>query len=120
MIADFETLCAWMYVLVSDLDAQTPPDPSAPMRPGPAAAVCSDAELLTMALVGECYGWDGETELREALAGASRSVSPPAGAHAVHASLQPPSAGVGCATQPAAARIAGHAGRCLRSAVCDR
>jgi len=62
MIADFETFCTWMYVLVSDLDAQTPPDPSAPMRPGP-AAVCSDAELLTMALVGECCGWDCETVL---------------------------------------------------------
>lgn len=62
MIADFETLCTWMYVLVSDLDAQLPADPTLPTRPGP-AAVCSDAELLTMALVGECYGWDRETEL---------------------------------------------------------
>lgn len=53
MIADFETFCTWMYVLISDLDAQTPPDPTAPARPGPAAS-CSDAELLTMAVVGEC------------------------------------------------------------------
>jgi len=60
MIADFETFCTWMYVLVSDLEAQMPNAVS--VRPGP-PAVCSDAELLTMALVGECYGWDRETEL---------------------------------------------------------
>ena len=29
-------------------------------RPGP-QPVCSDSELLTMALVGECRGWDEET-----------------------------------------------------------
>jgi len=62
MITDFETFCTWMYVLVSDLDTQTPRDPILPTRPGP-AAVCSDAELLTMALVAECCGWDRETEL---------------------------------------------------------
>ena len=31
-------------------------------RPGPAPA-CSDSELLTMIVVGECCGWDQETDL---------------------------------------------------------
>jgi hypothetical protein len=46
-------------VLVSDLFA-----PLAPLcaRPGP-APVCTDAELSTMAIVGECCGWDQETVL---------------------------------------------------------
>lgn len=59
MIRDFDDLCTWMYVLVSDLYA-----PLAPLlaRPGPVPA-CSDAEVITMALVGECYGWDQETVL---------------------------------------------------------
>jgi hypothetical protein len=59
MITDFADFCTWMYVLVSDLYT-----PIAPyfQRPGPAPA-CSDAELLTIALVSECCGWDQETEL---------------------------------------------------------
>jgi hypothetical protein len=31
-------------------------------RPGPAPK-CPDSELLAMALIGECCGWDLETEL---------------------------------------------------------
>ena len=31
-------------------------------RPGP-APVCSDSELIAMAIVGECRGWDLETEM---------------------------------------------------------
>jgi IS5 family transposase len=48
-----------MYVIVDDLWTQI-----APLfhRPGP-APLCSDSELLTMALIGECRGWDIETEL---------------------------------------------------------
>jgi hypothetical protein len=48
-----------MYVLVDDLCKQI-----APLfhRPGP-APLCSDSELLAMALIGECRGWDIETEL---------------------------------------------------------
>jgi hypothetical protein len=59
MIDDFDDFCLWMYVVVDDLWRGL-----APLfkRPGP-AAVCSDSELLTMALVGECRGWDVETEL---------------------------------------------------------
>lgn len=59
MIRDFDDVCTWMYVLVSELFA-----PLAPLvaRPGPLPA-CTDAELITMALVGECCGWDQETVL---------------------------------------------------------
>lgn len=59
MITDFADFCTWMYVLTSDLYA-----PLAPLfaRPGPEPA-CSDAELLTIARVSECCGWDRETTL---------------------------------------------------------
>lgn len=59
MIEDFEGFCTAMYVLVDDLWQQV-----APLfgRPGPEPA-CSDSEVLTMALVGECCGWDEETVL---------------------------------------------------------
>ncbi len=59
MIADFEDFCTWMYVLISDLFA---PLAAHVARPGPAPA-CTDAELITMAIVGECCGWDQETVL---------------------------------------------------------
>lgn len=55
----FEDFCLWTYCLVADCWPRlTPWD----HRPGP-APVCSDAELITMALVGECKGWDEETVL---------------------------------------------------------
>lgn len=59
MIDDFEGFCTAMYVLIDDLWR-----PLAPLfgRPGP-APLCSDSELLTMTLIGECCGWDEETEL---------------------------------------------------------
>lgn len=59
MIADFEDFCLAMYVLVDDLWAWIG---HRYRRPGPAPA-CSDSELLTMVLVGECRGWDQETDL---------------------------------------------------------
>src|SRR5215210_2872669 len=59
MIANFEDFCLYLYVLVDDLWAQIGPRYR---RPGPAPA-CSDSELLTMVLVGECRGWDQETDL---------------------------------------------------------
>jgi hypothetical protein len=59
MIADFEDFCLAMYVLIDDLWARIGPRYR---RPGPAPA-CSDSELLTMVLVGECRGWDQETDL---------------------------------------------------------
>ncbi len=59
MIDDFDDFCFWTYVVVDEVWQRL-----APLfrRPGPAPA-CSDSELLTLALVGECRGWDMETEL---------------------------------------------------------
>lgn len=59
MITDFEDFCLVMYVLIDDLWARIG---HRYRRPGPPPA-CSDSELLTMVLVGECRGWDQETEL---------------------------------------------------------
>ena len=60
MIANFEDFCLWMYVVVDELWRQLPP-PYKPSRgPGPG---CSDSELITMALVGECRGWTREAPL---------------------------------------------------------
>jgi hypothetical protein len=59
MIENFDDFCLWMYVIIDDLWRDI-----APMfkRPGPRAQ-CSDSELLTMALVGECRGWVLETDM---------------------------------------------------------
>lgn len=59
MITTFEDLCLWTYVLVDDCWQRIAP---LDRRPGP-APVCSDPELVTMALIGECKGWDEETVL---------------------------------------------------------
>ena len=59
MINDFDDFCSWMYMIVDDIWVQI-----APLfkRPGP-TPVCSASELLTLELVGECRGWDVETEM---------------------------------------------------------
>jgi hypothetical protein len=57
MIHDFDDFCLWMYVVIDDTWRQIA---WLFERPGPAPQ-CSDSELLTMALVGECRGWDLET-----------------------------------------------------------
>jgi len=59
MIDSFDDFCLWVYVMVDDVWTQI-----APLfrRPGPQAK-CSDSELLTMALVGECREWDEETTM---------------------------------------------------------
>jgi hypothetical protein len=59
MINDFEDFCTWMYVIVVDIFEQIKP---LMKRPGPKPE-CSDSELITMAIVGECRGWDVETEM---------------------------------------------------------
>lgn len=59
MIEDFDDFCLYMYVLIDDIWKEIAPKFK---RPGP-KPVCSDSELLTMALVGECRGWDLETDL---------------------------------------------------------
>lgn len=58
----FEDFCLWVYCLVDEVWTQIAPQCH---RPGP-APVCSDAELVTMALIGEAKGWDQETELLSA------------------------------------------------------
>lgn len=60
MIPSFEDFCTWMYVTIDDLWPQIAP---LVQRPGPAPTTCSDSELLTMAIVGECCEWDKETTL---------------------------------------------------------
>src|SRR5437762_12548470 len=59
MITSFEDFCLWMYVVVDECWQGL-----APLfrRPGPLPQ-CSDSELLTMAVVGECRGWAVETDL---------------------------------------------------------
>ena len=59
MIENFDDFCLWVYVLVDDMWQEMRP---LFKRPGPQAA-CSDSEILTMALVGECRGWSIETNL---------------------------------------------------------
>src|SRR5216110_2544872 len=57
MIESFDDFCLWMYVMVDDMWQQIEP---LFKRPGPKPE-CSDSELLTMALVGECRKWHEET-----------------------------------------------------------
>ncbi len=59
MIATFEDVVTWMYVIVDDAWQQLAP---LYQRPGP-EPLCRDSELLTMLLVGEWRGWQTETAL---------------------------------------------------------
>lgn len=59
MITHFDDFCLWVYTIVDDIWQEIG---SQFTHPGPKSE-CSDAELLTLALVGECRGWDKETEL---------------------------------------------------------
>jgi hypothetical protein len=59
MINDFSDFCLWMYVIVDDIWQQIGPLFD---RPGPKPR-CSDSELISMALIGECRGWNLETEM---------------------------------------------------------
>jgi hypothetical protein len=58
----FEDFCLWTSCLVDEVWSQIVPRCC---RPGP-ALVCSDPELVTMALGGEAKGWDQETDLLSA------------------------------------------------------
>ena len=59
MINDFDEFCLWMYFVVDDIWLKIAPFFK---RPGPPPD-CPDSELLAMALIGECRGWDVETEM---------------------------------------------------------
>jgi len=60
MIADFEDFVTWMFVTIDDLWQNIAPMDD---RPGPDPTSCSDSELITIAMVSECRGWDRETHL---------------------------------------------------------
>ena len=59
MINNFADFCLWVYVIVDDIWQEI-----APLfdRPGP-KPVCSDSELISMSLIGECRGWNLETDM---------------------------------------------------------
>ena len=57
MIANVEDFCLWMYVVVDELWCRLPPAYKRGSGPAPG---CSDSELPTLALVGECRGWTTE------------------------------------------------------------
>lgn len=59
MINDFKDFCTWMYVVTDDIWLKIAPFFK---RPGPRPE-CPDSELLAMAIIGECRGWDVETEM---------------------------------------------------------
>ncbi|MDP9316024.1 MAG: IS982 family transposase [Chloroflexota bacterium] len=59
MIAEFDDFCLWMYVVIDEIWKGLPP---LVRRPGPAPS-CSDSELISMAIVGQCRGWTLETDL---------------------------------------------------------
>lgn len=55
----FADFCLYVYVMVDDIYQVLRPGLS---RPGP-EPVFSDSELPAVCLIGECKGWDKETEL---------------------------------------------------------
>lgn len=59
-IHSFDDFCLWMYVMIDDWYQSKR---ALAKRTGPRPSSCSDSELLTMILVGECAGWRQETEL---------------------------------------------------------
>jgi IS5 family transposase len=59
MIADFDDFVTWMLVIIDDL---WQPISHLYRRPGPKPSTCSDSEIITIAIVSECRGWDCETE----------------------------------------------------------
>jgi IS5 family transposase len=59
MIDGFDDFCLCVFVIVDDIMKQLGPMLK---RPGPQPE-CSDSEVVMMQLVGECRGWDVETEL---------------------------------------------------------
>lgn len=59
MINSFDDFCLYVFCIVDDITKQLAPYLK---RPGP-KPICSDSELMAMCLIGECKGWDMETEL---------------------------------------------------------
>lgn len=59
MITDFDDFCLWVYCIVDEIYQAV--EPMLGLR-GP-RAVCSNSELIAMSIIGECRGWDLETNL---------------------------------------------------------
>jgi len=59
MITDFADFCLYVYVIVDEIVAKVKP---LYKKPGP-EPLCSESELIAMSIIGECKGWDIETEL---------------------------------------------------------
>ncbi len=59
MITQFDDFCLWAYIVIDDIWQHLRPLLT---HPGP-QPICSDSELITLAIVGECRGWDKETDL---------------------------------------------------------
>jgi len=59
MIHDFDDFCLYVFVIVDDICQQLT---HFLKRPGPNPK-CNDSELMAMALISECKGWDMETDL---------------------------------------------------------
>ena len=59
MIENFDDFCLYVFCIVDEICQQLAPFDK---RPGP-QPVCSDSELIAMTLIGECKGWDIETNL---------------------------------------------------------
>jgi len=59
MITDFDDFCLWVYCIVDEIYQAI--EPMLGLR-GP-RSVCSNSELMAMSLIGECRGWDLETNL---------------------------------------------------------
>jgi hypothetical protein len=60
MIQDLEDFCLWVSSIVNDICQRIAP---LVRRPCPAPTTGSDSELIAMALIGECRGYDMETDL---------------------------------------------------------
>ena len=71
MINSFDDFCLYVFCIVDDISKQLAPHLK---RPGP-EPLCSDSELMAMCLIGECKGWDMETELLSNF-GAHRNLFP--------------------------------------------
>lgn len=59
MITDFDDFCLWGYCIVDEIYQAI--KPMLGLR-GP-RAICSNSELMAMSIIGECRGWDLETNL---------------------------------------------------------
>lgn len=59
MISNFDDFCLYVFCIVDDICLELAP---LLKRPGPEPA-CSDSELIAMSLIGECKGWDMETDM---------------------------------------------------------